>query len=155
MKFCKPVQIWLITEQKCYSPHQTIHRQLTWRKITTLIYISLSIFLLSFGKWELRSLAKSDDMRRTHKHIITVLMIAPVLQPKTSKTLFGLVNFSVFIKNNKKRFWFGPVNWNFRFEEANQENVRYLIVKYMIKVMWHVKVTKIWSREGQLTCWIH
>ena len=42
----------------------------------------------------------------------------PVLQPKTSKTLLELVNFSVFFKNYikiKPRIWFGPVKSNFHF----------------------------------------
>jgi hypothetical protein len=45
---------------------------------------------------------------------------APVLRSKTSKTLFGPVNLSVFFKNYTKinsRIWFGPVNSNFHFED--------------------------------------
>ena len=43
-----------------------------------------------------------------------------VLWPKTSKTLFGPVNFSVFIQKYLKinsRIWFGPVNSNFHFKD--------------------------------------
>jgi hypothetical protein len=43
---------------------------------------------------------------------------APIPKPKTSKTLFGPVNFSDFFKNCLKinsRIWFWPVNSNFHF----------------------------------------
>jgi hypothetical protein len=44
---------------------------------------------------------------------------APVLWPKTSQTLFGPVNFSVYIQNYKinSRIWFRLVNSNFQFED--------------------------------------
>jgi hypothetical protein len=52
---------------------------------------------------------------------------APVLRTKTSKSLFGPVNFSVFFKNYIKinsRIWFEPVNSNFHFEDWKRELIK-------------------------------
>ena len=52
---------------------------------------------------------------------------AQVLRTKTSKTLFGPVNFSVFFKNYTKinsRIWFEPVNSNFHFEDWKRELIK-------------------------------
>ena len=68
------------------------------------------------------------------EHAITLMRQSPrwasVLQPNTSRTLFGLVNFS-FISNYIKinsRICFGPVNSNFHF--AARWSDLYLLSNY-------------------------
>ena len=61
---------------------------------------------------------------KIHTFLVRVMQSstwAPVLRPKTSKTLFGQVNYSAFFKKYIKiNTWilFGPVNSNFHFEDC-------------------------------------
>jgi hypothetical protein len=54
----------------------------------------------------------------------------PVLQPKTSKTLYRPVNFSViFVRTMKinSRIWFGPVNSNFHIQICGIDIIKCLL----------------------------
>jgi hypothetical protein len=70
--------------------------------------------------------------------------------PRTSKTLFEPVNFSVFVKNYIKinsRLWFRPVNSNFHFEDTYIQNV--LLVKGFTEWMCSVH-NKLWSYKIEM-----
>jgi hypothetical protein len=81
---------------------------------------------------------------------------APVLWPKSSKTLFGPVNFSVFIYNYIKinsRILFGPVNSNFHFEEKNK-SVSEWCLSPSENFIWTSKFKFSFWGEEQVSEWV-
>jgi hypothetical protein len=80
----------------------------------------------------------------------------PVLRPKTSKTLFGPVLFSILCRYTvyiwykiNTRIWFGAVNSNFHFEDwvTYPNNVGKQSFDYL---QWSLSKPKLWTKNGIL-----